>query len=269
MSILQNSLPLSTSDGLERFHHLSTIKIIGVDVYVDDQGRLNLNSLHKAFERKVEQRLDHKAPSQWTRNQPAKDYVHYVSKILTESPSAQTHFGTNSNAYEPISITHGGSRQGVFAHLLIALEYARWLDVEFSVMVNMTYINVKQGFYDQENLSLKDQLYYLDAEKKIYTPTILGAKIGISAQAFNKHLIEMEFQTTHRTFSNHKVYELSNQGKEYGKYAGGQVYTEKGNPIPVAVRWCERVLIPLKEFLKLETVEHYLAIERRTSLVPA
>ena len=81
--------------------------VAGVEVTTDDQGRFNLNALHKASGEGK-----HKKPSKWLDTQQAQDLV-----VALKSQSGST----------PINVIRGGHSPGTFASKPLAVAYSMWL----------------------------------------------------------------------------------------------------------------------------------------------
>lgn len=109
--------------------------IAGVEVTTDDEGRFNLNALHKASKEG-----EHKKPSEWLRTKQAQELV-----AALKAQSGNSTFGTSSAAYEPLSIIRGGNAPGTFAHELLAVSYAGWINPVFQLTVNQTFIDYRTG----------------------------------------------------------------------------------------------------------------------------
>lgn len=101
--------------------------IAGVEIATDDQGRFNLNALHKASGGQ-----GHKKPSQWLRRQEAKSLI--------------TELGVNLHpAQEVVSSVNGGLNAGTFAHELLAVSYAGWISPAFQLKVNQVFLDFRAG----------------------------------------------------------------------------------------------------------------------------
>ncbi|UAN53475.1 phage antirepressor KilAC domain-containing protein [Serratia sp. JSRIV002] len=101
--------------------------IAGVEITTDDEGRFNLNALHRASGLG-----DDKKPSQWLRRSS--------TKALIEELGANLHPGHNA-----INSVNGGANPGTFAHELLAIEYAGWISPAFRLKVNQTFIDYRTG----------------------------------------------------------------------------------------------------------------------------
>jgi hypothetical protein len=101
--------------------------IARVEIFEDEEGRFNLNALHKASGLG-----DHKKPSEWLRSSHAKELV---SKL-----SGKSHLGQ-----DVIRSVRGGVAPGTFAHELLAISYAGWISPGFQLEVNQTFINYRTG----------------------------------------------------------------------------------------------------------------------------
>jgi len=104
--------------------------IAGIEIHTDDEGRFNLNALHRASGLS-----DHKKPSQWLRTKQTKELIHELSDQ-----------GVNSHlAQNLISVIHGGLNQGTFAHELLAISYAGWISARFQLQVNQVFLDYKNS----------------------------------------------------------------------------------------------------------------------------
>jgi hypothetical protein len=116
---------------------LPTVSINGISVRIDELGRYNLNDLHSAAvangEASEEQR-----PSQFLRSRQVKRFVQTLSKV---------HICTLEQN-QPLSVNHGGDNQGTWAHELIAIRYAAWINPEFEIHVYSKFKDAVLGRLD-------------------------------------------------------------------------------------------------------------------------
>lgn len=99
--------------------------IAGVEISTDEQGRFNLNALHKASggEKK-------NGPSYWLALDSSKELiVELVEKYSTEIPVE----------------TKEGRAGGTFAHELLAVSYAGWISPAFQLKVNQVFLDYRNG----------------------------------------------------------------------------------------------------------------------------
>ncbi len=101
--------------------------IAGVAITTDDQGRFNLNALHKASGGE-----NSKRPSMWLANKQAQE--------LTEELSRNSSLG-----HKLINSVKGGSTPGTFAHELLAVSYAGWISPAFQLKVNQVFLDYRTG----------------------------------------------------------------------------------------------------------------------------
>ena len=101
--------------------------IAGITITQDEQGRFNLNALHRASGAP-----DSKLPSQWLRLKQAQELVAELS--------VNSHLGCAA-----ISSVKGGVCPGTFAHELLAISYAGWISPSFQLQVNQTFLDYKTG----------------------------------------------------------------------------------------------------------------------------
>jgi hypothetical protein len=109
--------------------------IAGIEITTDEQGRFNLNALHRASGLGA-----NKAPSQWLRTDQAKA----LAKIA------------ESKTMQICIVSHGGRHGGTFAHENLAVEYAGWISPEFRWEVNQTFADYKAGRFERITPSLPD-----------------------------------------------------------------------------------------------------------------
>jgi phage antirepressor YoqD-like protein len=101
--------------------------VAGVPVNTDDQGRFNLNALHRASGGE-----SHKKPSEWIRTKQSKD--------LVKELSVNSRLGQNA-----INSVRGGSSPGTYAHELLAISYAGWISPAFQLKVNQVFLDYRSG----------------------------------------------------------------------------------------------------------------------------
>lgn len=104
--------------------------IAGVEITTDQQGRFNLNALHKASGE-----ADHKRPSKWLATEPTKELI---SELESQSPS-------EGLAQKAVNSVRGGSLPGTFAHELLAVSYAGWISPAFQLKVNQVFLDYRNG----------------------------------------------------------------------------------------------------------------------------
>lgn len=110
--------------------------VVGVEIPLDEQGRYNLNVLHKASGEG-----EHKRPSKWLVTKHAKELISELeAKLLKTIQSPNS--GSAQKVVEPIN---GGSNPGTYAHELIAVSYAGWIRADFQLDVNQAFIDFKSG----------------------------------------------------------------------------------------------------------------------------
>jgi len=102
--------------------------IAGVEITTDEEGRFNLNALHKASGLG-----DHKRPSKWLATEPTQDLIR---ELETQSPLT---------GLAPINSVKGGKAPGTFAHELLAISYAGWISPAFQLKVNQVFLDYRSG----------------------------------------------------------------------------------------------------------------------------
>ena len=101
--------------------------IAGVEITTDEQGRFNLNSLHRASGGR-----DAKRPKTWLDTKQAQELV---EELRRDSALGQ----------EILNVTKGGSAPGTFAHELLAVSYAGWISPAFQLKVNQVFLDYRNG----------------------------------------------------------------------------------------------------------------------------
>lgn len=110
--------------------------IAGVEITTDDEGRFNLNMLHRASGAG-----DDKSPGQWLRRKTTKELIEELdANLLKNNQDVNLHLDQRS-----INSVHGGTTPGTFAHELLAIEYAGWISPAFRLQVNQTFLDYKTG----------------------------------------------------------------------------------------------------------------------------
>lgn len=106
----------------------TSIIVAGVDIVIDEKGRLNLNDLHTASGGENKNR-----PSIWAELEKTKALIAtLLESDETLDPSV-------------LSIVKGGSNPGTFAHELLAISYASWISPEFQLQVNRVFLAYRRG----------------------------------------------------------------------------------------------------------------------------
>ncbi|WP_208638594.1 KilA-N domain-containing protein [Xenorhabdus ehlersii] len=127
---------ITESDNMNNVANKNLPVIAGVEITTDSAGRFNLNALHKASGTG-----SNKAPAQWLRTQSAKELVSELeSNLLKGSHCANMHTG-----HKVLNAVLGGTNPGTFAHELIAVSYAGWINPSFQLQVNQTFIDYRSG----------------------------------------------------------------------------------------------------------------------------
>ncbi|CDM89036.1 conserved protein of unknown function [Xenorhabdus bovienii] len=110
--------------------------VVGVEIPLDEFGRYNLNTLHKASGEN-----ENKAPNQWLRTKYAKELIAELdAKLLKNNQTAYLQSGQ-----KVVDINNGGTSPGTYAHELIAVSYAGWIRPDFQLDVNQAFIDFKSG----------------------------------------------------------------------------------------------------------------------------
>lgn len=110
--------------------------VVGVEIPLDEFGRYNLNTLHKASGEG-----ENKEPNRWLRTKQAKELIAELeSKLLKmfQTPNMAA-------AQKVVDTAVGGTSPGTYAHELIAVSYAGWVRADFQLDVNQAFIDYKSG----------------------------------------------------------------------------------------------------------------------------
>jgi chemotaxis protein histidine kinase CheA len=100
--------------------------VAGVEIAVDEQGRFNLNAIHKASETGAG-----KKPSEWLRTKQAQELA---AELEAEIP-----------AFKILETVKGRGKTGTFAHELLAISYAGWISPAFQLRVNQVFMDYRTG----------------------------------------------------------------------------------------------------------------------------
>ncbi|EBW8394016.1 KilA-N domain-containing protein [Salmonella enterica subsp. enterica serovar Florida] len=96
--------------------------VVGVEIPLDESGRYNLNTIHKASGEG-----DDKSPGQWLRRKTTKELIKELdANLLKNSQDVNLH-----SAQKSINVVNGGTNPGTFAHELLAVSYAGWIRASF------------------------------------------------------------------------------------------------------------------------------------------
>lgn len=104
--------------------------IAGIEIHTDEEGRFNLNALHRASGLAA-----HKRPNEWLRSKQ-------VQELVSELESQN---GNSRSAQKSINVVNGGTQQGTFADQLLAISYAGWISPRFQLQVNQVFLDYKKS----------------------------------------------------------------------------------------------------------------------------
>ena len=105
--------------------------VAGIEITTDQDGRYNLNALHRASGLGP-----NKAPAQWLRTESARKLVQLAQE----------------KTMQKCIVSKDGRGGGTFAHENVATEYAGWINTEFRWIVNQTFIDYRTGNLQQPTL---------------------------------------------------------------------------------------------------------------------
>lgn len=94
--------------------NLNTLTVANTVIPLDEEQRINLNALHKASGAGKS-----KQPYNWVRLQSTQELIEELER------SSDLRNGLTINKVQ------GGSKQGTFAHQLLAISYAGWISPAF------------------------------------------------------------------------------------------------------------------------------------------
>ncbi|QTL40972.1 KilA-N domain-containing protein [Xenorhabdus budapestensis] len=110
--------------------------VVGVEIPLDELGRYNLNTLHKASGEGKS-----KTPNKWLETKQAKELIRQLEAKLLKTFQTPN----SGSAQKVINVINGGMSPGTFAHELIAVSYAGWIRPDFQLDVNQAFIDFKSG----------------------------------------------------------------------------------------------------------------------------
>ncbi|WP_241594918.1 KilA-N domain-containing protein [Rosenbergiella epipactidis] len=126
-----------------------TVKVNGVSVRVDEEGRYNLNDLHAAAVANGEA-TESQRPSNFTKSSKIKAFAQELTAA------------TNVAA---LKIVNGGHNHGVWGLELLVIRYAAWLSAKFEIKVYQTFQSVmRNGLDAMSRLNKID--FVIDRESK-------------------------------------------------------------------------------------------------------
>lgn len=111
--------------------------IAGVEITTDEEGRFNLNALHRASGGKK-----NKQPSNWLRLDTTQELIGELTQELSGSSDMRN---DTEIPVSLVNVVQGGRRQGTFVHEELAIEYAGWISARFRIKVNRTFRDYKSG----------------------------------------------------------------------------------------------------------------------------
>lgn len=109
---------------------LSCPVIAGISITTDEQGRYNLNALHKASGGEKKNN-----PSYWLSLQGTQELILELEQQLSDTEISVS----------VVQSIKGGINQGTFAHELLAVSYAGWISPKFQLTVNQVFLDYKKG----------------------------------------------------------------------------------------------------------------------------
>lgn len=107
--------------------NLNTLTVANTVIPLDEEQRINLNALHKASGTGKS-----KQPYNWVRLQSTQELIEELER------SSDLRNGLTINKVQ------GGTKQGTFAHQLLAISYAGWISPAFQLQVNQVFLDTKR-----------------------------------------------------------------------------------------------------------------------------
>ncbi|MBS0909198.1 KilA-N domain-containing protein [Tatumella sp. JGM118] len=132
-----------------------TVKVNGISVRVDEEGRYNLNDLHAAAVKNGEA-TESQRPSVFLRSAQVKRFVKALKSKALKNALEQN---------QPLIVIHGGDNQGAWGVEMIAVRYAAWIKPEFEIDVYNTFIESRTNALDILN-QLNRLDYLISGETK-------------------------------------------------------------------------------------------------------
>lgn len=252
---------------------MNSLMIADVGIRQDNEGRYNLNDLHRASGSNKKHQ-----PANWLRLDTTQD----LCKVIDSSSDVRS-----------LDIRNG---VGSFVCKQLVYSYAMWISPEFSLKVINTFDEVATGkYYNKNVISIETRLpvvaddfvaakkiaetmglvgnqavlsanvmtkkttgvdvmelaevkYLINEEQELtHTPTDLGNKFGMSAIEINKLLCSCGLQKSVLYKKGKKRWELTEQGREFGKYLDSGKKHSDGTPV-MSIGWFETVLNELVKY---------------------
>ena len=246
--------------------------IAGVEITTDEQGRFNLNLLHKAhLALNPDLHRNSKQPSDWLKLGGTKELLAEISN-------------SEDLAFNPID-SKAGRYGGTFVHELLAISYAGWISPSFQLKVNQVFLDYRSGKFpeqykpkelsrmdilqmamesEQEKLRLSAEVEKLEWQQEIDKPKIALAesveaapdaiKIGKAAKLLNiapQSLFSLMRRREWITRSNEPYQRRIKQGVLEVKL-GSWAHPEKGLQQSITTLVTGKGLTRLREMLSQE-----------------
>lgn len=256
--------------------------VAGVTVTTDKEGRFNLNALHKASGLG-----DHKKPSEWLRLKNTKELIDSLMNNQSgDSHSAQkvikvNNGGTNQGtfAHELLAVSYAGWISPAF-QLQVNQVFINYRTGKYStsnvIPLETRLPEVSDNFVAAKKITeamglegnqavlsanvitrkvtgvdvmeLAEVKYLINEEQELlHTPTQLGEKFRMSAQEINKLLANCGLQKNVEYKKGKKRWELTEKGREFGKYQDSGRKHSDGKPV-MNIGWFETVLTELVKY---------------------
>ncbi|MFP1767272.1 KilA-N domain-containing protein [Lonsdalea quercina] len=123
------------------------VKVNGISVRVDKEGRYSFNDLHAAAVKNGEA-TESQRPSVFLRSAQIKRFVKALKAKALKSASEQN---------QPLVVIKGGGESGAWGVEILAVRYAAWIKPEFEIDVYNTFIESRTN-----SLDILNQLNRLD-----------------------------------------------------------------------------------------------------------
>jgi hypothetical protein len=196
---------------------MNELVIAGVTIIQDAHGRYNLNALHRASEQAGDQA---KVPSQWLRRKSTKDLITRCGE-------------RNVNLH--YAVIEDVPASGIFAHEILAVEYAGWISTDFRLTVNQAFIDSRTPsqlprLHDPKLQMLLEAIVRMDAIEQqlaLTTREATEAKdLALGVMRAQSWLTIRQYVFVHDL---HHQLPLKTQ-QEYARWLGGYCL-EKGLPM--------------------------------------
>lgn len=169
----------------------NNLMIVGFNVKCNDNGLYSLNDIHRASGGKAKN-----TPARWLERKGTQDLIDSALKRINRDRCVSQKWDA------VLDVNNGGRDHGVYAHELLVVSYAGWIDSDFQIEVNHTFLETikeRAKALENENKKLtdfKDDFYRKQIANnmlakdysKFDRDVIKGIKIVVNSLKYNKEI---------------------------------------------------------------------------------